>query len=298
MLLNKPIVVTVLIPLLFVFMWSTGFIGAKYGLPAAEPLTFLWVRHAITVGILFCAIAFWKIRLPNQPIAYVHLVVAGILIHGIYLGGVFSAIYRGVDAGLSAVIVGLQPLLTVLLSAIWLRESIGKRKSIGMLAGFAGIVIVIGQRGIGINGISAIGLWFCIAALIGISAGTSYQKKFCADFDLLPAIFIQYIGSLTFLLILAQIFESGEIDWNNRFIFAMAWLVIVLSLGAVVLLMWLIRNGEAGKTASLFYLVPAFTSVEAWLLFGEQLSLIAIFGIALCVGGVALVMKAPDTLKP
>ena len=235
-----------------------------------------------------------KVTWPKRPLHIFHLLVVGILIHGIYLGGVFSAIYQGIDAGLSAVVVGLQPLVTVLLSALWLREPIGKLKSLGLLAGLAGIVIVIAQRGIGVDGLSTPGLLFCIAGLFGISIGTIYQKKFCTGFDLLPAVFIQYVGSMSFMLLLAHWFETGQIDWNSDFIFAMIWLVLVLSLGAVVLLMWLIRTGEAGKTASLFYLVPAFTSVEAWFLFGEQLSIIAIFGIGLCVLGVALVVNAPE----
>lgn len=282
------------VPLLFVALWSTGFIGAKYGLPAAEPFTFLLIRMLITVAILGLLIPFFQVSWPHRAMDYLHLSIVGILIHGMYLGGVFSAIYRGVDSGLSAVIVGLQPLVTVMLSSIWLGENIGRSKLIGMILGFVGITVVIGDRGIGIHGIDAMGLIMCVIALLAISIGTIYQKRNCTHFDLLPGVCIQYVATAIFLMILSFSLETREVDWNLRFVSALAWLVLVLSIGAVLLLMWIIRHGEAGKVASLFYLVPPFVTVEAWLLFDERLSLTAIVGIALCVGGVAMVMNAPS----
>lgn len=282
-----------LIPLLFVALWSTGFIGSKLGLPDAEPFTFLLIRMVAVAVLLGLVFIFLDVRWPNQRTMYLHIAVVGILIHGVYLGGVFSAIYRGVDAGLAAVIVGLQPLVTVMLSAIYLGEPVGRQKIIGMLVGLAGIAIVIGDRGIGITGVDAIGLGFCIASLIAIASGTIYQKRWCTSVDLLPGLFIQYIATCGFFLVLALAFETREVNWSPTFIFALTWLVLVLSIGAVLLLMWLIRHGEAGKVASLFYLVPPFVAVEAWLLFDEQLSLIAMGGIALCVVGVAVVLNTP-----
>lgn len=286
------------IPLLFVALWSTGFIGAKYGLPAAEPFTFLLIRMLITVGILFLLIPFFEVRWPRRMMDYVHLGIVGILIHGMYLGGVFSAIHRGVDSGLSAVIVGLQPLATVLLSAIWLGENISRTKIAGMLVGFIGIVIVIGDRGIGVSGIDAQGLILCIVALFAIAVGTIYQKRYCTQLDLLSGVCIQYIATAGFLMVLAFSLETREVAWTPQFVTALVWLVLVLSIGAVLLLMWLIRHGEAGKIASLFYLVPPFVTIEAWFLFEEKLSLIAIGGIALCVAGVAIVMNTPHRPAP
>ena len=279
------------IPLLFVALWSTGFIGAKFGLPAAEPFTFLGVRMLAALAILLALVPFFRLDWPSRARDYLHIAVVGILIHGIYLGGVFSAIYRGVDSGLSAVIVGLQPLVTVLLATLWLGERMGLLKILGLLTGFVGITLVIAERGIGIDGIDAVGFSLCLASLLAISVGTVYQKHFCATFDLLPGVLVQYVAAGIFYWILAFLLEQRDIYWTPRFLFALGWLVLVLSLGAVFLLMWLIRNGEAGRVASLFYLVPPFVAVEAWMLFDERLSLLSIGGIALCVLGVALVMR-------
>lgn len=289
---------SVFVPLLFVLLWSTGFIGAKFGLPAAEPFTFLGIRITIAAALLLLLVPFLRITWPKRIVDYLHIAVVGILVHGIYLGGVFSAIYRGFDSGLSAVIVGLQPLVTVLVSAMLLSESLGRIKMLGMFAGLAGILIVVGERGIGSGGLDPAGLWFCIASLLAISFGTIYQKRFCTGFDLLPGVLVQYIAAGAFYWTFALIFEQQHVDWTPRFIFALGWLVLVLSLGAVFLLMWLIRNGEAGRVASLFYLVPPFVTLEAWLLFDEQLSMAAIGGILLCVCGVAMVMNAPEKPRP
>ena len=286
---------SLLIPILFVFLWSTGFIGAKSGLPAAEPFTFLSVRMAFALAALLIIIPFFSVTWPRGFRAYFHLAVVGTLVHGVYLGGVFFAIYRGVDAGLSAIIVGLQPLLTVIVAAIWLREPLNILKILGLSLGLVGIFIVIEQRGIGINGINPLGLWFCVGSLFGISIGTIYQKKFCTSFDLLPGVFVQYVAAALFYLMLSMLWESQDIYWSLRFSLALAWLVVVLSIGAVLLLMWLIRAGEAGKVASLFYLVPPFVAVEAWFLFGERISLNSAFGVVLCVAGVFLVVRSPAT---
>lgn len=288
------IVFSTLIPLVFVALWSTGFVGAKYGLPEAEPFTFLLIRMSLTVLILLAIIPFFKITWPRQPLAYFNLAMVGIMIHGMYLGGVFFAISRGVDSGLSAVVVGLQPLVTVILSMFWLRESIGVAKISGLLLGLIGIVLVIHSRGIGLHGIDPIGLSACFGSLLAISVGTIYQKKYCTSHDLLPGICIQYVGCAGFMLVLSLLFEDQIINWSPRFIIALSWLVLVLSIGAVLLLMWLIRHGEAGKIASLFYLVPPFVAVEAWFLFDENLSFQALLGILFCVAGVALTIKAAE----
>ncbi len=280
-----------LVPLLFVMLWSTGFIGAKYGLPSAEPFTFLGLRMLIVVFILAVLIPFFSMKWPERGRDYVHIAIVGLLIHGIYLGGIFSAIYRGVDSGLSAVIVGLQPIVTVLLSAVWLKEALGPIKILGLIIGFIGIILVLGSQGIGVDGISVTGLILCVASLLAISFGTLYQKRYCTGFDLLPSVLVQYIAAGMLYGLLALTLETRHIVWTTPFVLALGWLVLMLSLGAVLLLMWLIRHGEAGRVSSLFYLVPPMVALEAWFLFDERLSLIAIGGTALCVLGVAMVMK-------
>lgn len=282
----------VLIPLLFVFLWSTGFIGAKYGLPYAEPFTFLFVRMVIASALLYAATLFTRAQWPTRLVDYLHVAVVGICIHGVYLGGVFFAISRGLDAGISALIVSLQPLITVMLAITFLNETLDRRKALGIVIGLVGVVIVIMARGVGTDRIIPIGLLFCTFSLIGISAGTVYQKRFCKNISLLPAVCIQYLATAFFLLPAATTFETMQIQWNGHFIFALAWLVLVLSLGAVILLMLLIERGDASQVAGLFYLVPPFTAVEAWLLFNEQMSATAVFGIVLCVLGVALVIRS------
>jgi len=285
----------VLFPLLFVFLWSTGFIGAKYGLPYVEPFTFLLVRMVI-VAFLMLIIAFaFRARWPTRPALYVHASVVGVLIHGIYLGGVFFAISRGLDAGISALIVSLQPLLTVVLSVAFLAEASSARKNTGILLGLIGVLMVI-VSGIvttgepaATQGITATGIATCVIGLVSISVGTVYQKRYCSDMDLLTGACIQYLAVSVFLLGMALRFETMQILWTPQLIFALAWLVLALSCGAVLLLMWLLQRGDAGSVASLFYLVPPFTAIEAWLLFDEQLGWIAWTGMAICALGVALV---------
>ena len=281
-----------LIPLLFVFLWSTGFIGAKYGLPYAEPFTFLFVRMVIASALLYLIALHTRVPWPTRISDYGHMAIVGMLIHGIYLGGVFFAISRGMDAGISALIVSLQPLVTVALAAVFLSEPLNRYKVLGVIIGLVGVVMVITARGIGSEKILPVGLISCSLSLFGIASGTIYQKKFCHNFSLLPAVCVQYVAATFLLLPGAYYLETMQIEWNSHFIFALAWLVLVLSLGAVILLMQLIQRGNASQVASLFYLVPPFTAVEAWLLFNEQLSKIAVLGIALCVIGVALVVRS------
>ncbi len=283
---------SLLIPLLFVFLWSTGFVGAKYGLPYAEPFTFLLIRMIIAATLIYGLIVATRTEWPSGVMTYIHVAVVGILIHGVYLGGVFFAISRGLDAGISALIVSLQPLATVILAVAFLNESLDRKKIAGIALGLIGVLTVVFSKGFSTGNLVPVGLFFCVFSLIGISVGTVYQKKFCSNISLLPAVFIQYIANAVFLLPVAVSFETMTIEWSIHFIFALAWLVLVLSLGAVVLLMWLIKRGDASQVASLFYLVPPFAAIEAWLLFDEQLTAIGIFGIGLCVIGVALVIRS------
>ena len=265
------------------------------GLPYAEPLGFLTIRFAIAAFILVAIIfSFPRLRRGSLTLVeYGHAAVVGILIQAVYLGGVFSAISIGISAGLSALIVGLQPLLTVILATFWLREKITVMKVGGILLGLLGISLVITERGNLDGSVSIEGLLMCVTALLGITIGSLYQKRYCAKIKMLPAVAVQYSASVIVLLPVAFATETLQFDWQPTFILSLAWLVLVLSLGAVFMLMWLIGQGEAGRVATLFYLVPPVVALEAWILFEEELSLILIVGILLCIAGVALVMRSP-----
>ncbi len=265
------------------------------GLPYAEPLGFLTIRFALAAVVLMVLI-FCIPRLRRGSITLAecgHAAVVGILIQAVYLGGVFSAISIGISAGLSALIVGLQPLLTVILATFWLREKITVMKVGGILLGLLGISLVISERGNLDGSVSVTGLLLCVASLLGITIGSLYQKRYCAKIKMLPAVAVQYSASVIVLLPLALATETLQFDWQPTFILSLAWLVLVLSLGAVFMLMWLIGQGEAGRVATLFYLVPPVVALEAWILFAEGLSLVLIAGILLCITGVALVMRSP-----
>jgi len=279
------------IPLVFVLLGSTGFTVTKLGLPYAEPLSFLTLRFFLAASVLFFSLMLFRTAI-LEPSQYFHSAVVGILLHAVYLGGIFSAIDRGVDAGLSALIVCLQPLLTVILAALFLNEPLTYRKMLGTALGFAGVTIVLAQRGIGVDGIDQVGFMFCIAALIGISIGTLYQKRFVVNVPHIPSVCTQYVAASAILLPFAKAAESLSFDWTPTFIFSLSWLVFALSLGAVFLLMLMIRGGEVSRVTSFIYLVPPFVVVEAYFMFGETLSLIALFGIALCIFGVSLVTRS------
>jgi len=265
------------------------------GLPYAEPLGFLTIRFAIAafilVTIIFCIPHLRKGSLTLVECG--HAAVVGILIQAVYLGGVFSAISIGISAGLSALIVGLQPLLTVILATLWLREKLTVMKVGGILLGLLGISLVITERGNLDGSVSIEGLLMCVTSLLGITIGSLYQKRYCANIKMLPAVAVQYSASVIVLLPLALTTETLKFDWQPTFILSLAWLVLVLSLGAVFMLMWLIGQGEAGRVATLFYLVPPVVALEAWILFDEELSLLLVAGILLCIVGVALVMRSP-----
>ncbi len=287
--LSSRVPTSFVIPALFVFLWSTGFIGSKIVVQYAPPLTFLIFRMSLAATVLLALLSITDSKWPHRFSDYLHSALVGALVHAIYLGGVFWAISIGTGAGLSSLIVGLQPLLTLCLAMALLGEKAGLLKITGILIGLVGFMIVIIERTT-IDQLDATGLILCTVSLLGISAGTVYQKKISTSIDLLPGVFIQYVGATLTLLPLALVFEEFNIQWNIEFVLASIWLVLVLSIGAVLLLMRLIQSSEAGNVASLFYLVPPLTALEAFLLFNEALSRIAVFGMLLCVAGVAMVL--------
>lgn len=276
-------------PLLFVLLWSTGFIGARLGLPHAEPLTFLLLRYAVVIVLLAAVAAAMRAPWPKTARAWLHIGVSGVLVHAIYLGGVFVAISRGLPAGVSSVVVGIQPLLTAAVAGWLLGESVTRKQWLGLALGFIGVVLVV-QAKFGTEfGWSA--LLPAVLALLGITSGTIYQKRFCPHFDLRTGAVAQFLPTLLLTAIAASMTESFAVSWTGEFIFALAWLILVLSLGAISLLNLLIRRGGAVNVASLFYLVPPTTALMAWWLFNETLTGLALLGMALAVGGVYLARK-------
>ncbi|MEJ6005986.1 DMT family transporter [Paucibacter sp. AS339] len=280
-------------PLLFVGLWSTGFIGAKLGLPDAEPLTFLSLRYAIVLVLMGAIALLTRAPWPRTARECWHIGVSGLLIHAVYLGGVFIAIRQGLPAGVTALVVGLQPVLTALGAGAWLGERVKPSQWLGLLLGFAGVSLVVAHKvAAGVSGAALLGLLApAVIALLGITAGTLYQKRFCPAFDLRSGSVIQFLPSLLLTGLLAYLCESMQVHWSGNFIFALGWLVLVLSLGAVNLLNMLIRRGSAVHVASLFYLVPPTTAVFAWALFNETLSGLALLGMALAVFGVWLARR-------
>ena len=281
-------------PALFVLLWSTGFIGAKYGLPFAEPFTFLSIRFVLIILVLAALARLAGAPWPRGRQA-LHLMVSGALVHAVYLGGVFAAIFHGLPSGMAALVVGLQPVLTALVAGPFLGERITLRQWGGLVLGLVGVALVLASRQGGLSlassGLSWTGLGFAVMALAGITIGTLYQKRFGGGMDLRTGTAVQYVGALLVLLPVAVAGETMVVHWTWQFVLALVWLVLVLSLGAISLLMLLIRGGEASKVASLFYLVPPVTAALAWALFGESLSPLGLAGMALAALGVALVVR-------
>lgn len=281
------------IPFLFVFLWSTGFIGAKYALPFIEPFYLLFIRMVwtILVFLLLCAV----LRVPwPTPRQAGHQMVTGLLVHGTYLGGVFAAIKWGMPAGITSIVVGIQPLLTALLAWQLLGERLRWQQWLGLGLGLCGVTgVLLSTQGQGGMTLVWPALVAALAALVAISVGTLYQKRFGGGVNLLAGSLWQYVSTALLMAGLAWGFESRTVVWDLQLVLALAWLVLGLSVSAILLLMYMIREGESAKVASYFYLVPPATSIEAWLLFGESLPWVAVVAIGITVAGVYLVVKKP-----
>ncbi|MTH99271.1 DMT family transporter [Roseibium sp. RKSG952] len=272
-------------------LWSTGFIGSKLVAPFAEPMVFLSIRFAAVLPVLAIIALMTRAPWPNNTTAVMHCIVTGVLVHGVYLGGVFWAIKHGMPAGASAIVVGLQPVLSVLTAAALLGERIAVKHWAGMALGSIGLLLVLGPKaGDAGSGINAWTIGAAVLAVLAISVGTVYQKRFVPGTDLIAATFWQYVGALLVTLPLSG-FESWQIIWSGQFLFALGWLVLVLSIGAILLLMFLIRQGAVSQVASLFYLVPVATAIESYVLFDEILSALQISGMLLVVFSVLIIRR-------
>jgi len=276
-------------PVLFVLLWSTGFIGARYGLPYIEPMTFLAVRMAFVVLVMTAIALIARAPWPRGP-EIGHSVVAGLLVHGLYLGGVFIAISQGVPAGISALIPGLQPILTSTIANRFMGEKVTRLQWLGLMLGLIGVALVLHDRRIVAEG-SVLGWIASFGSLIGIALGALYQKRFCGSIDWRTGNTVQYIGACALFGLAAFAFETREIHWSGELIFAITWLVFVLSIAAVALMYWLIRRSAATGFSSLFYLVPAVTALMAYFLFGEKLDALSVAGMVVCAVGVVLVNR-------
>ena len=282
--MNLPIS---LAPALFVVLWSTGFISAKFGLPYAGPLSYLLLRFDFVAALMVLLALSARTTWPERPITWLHLIVAGLMVHGLYLGGVFVAISRGMPTGTASMLVGMQPILTVFLARCWFGERTTARQWWGLVLGLVGVYFVVVHK-IRLTGLDWASMTSIFVALIAISVGTLYQKRFCGGVDLRVGSAIQFGFCALVYGLLAPRFESLRIDWTWQFQFALGWSVLVLSVGAISLLYWLLRRGAAADVARLFYLVPAVTAIMAYIFFDEPITVLAIAGMALIAAGVVL----------
>ncbi len=285
-------------PLFFVFLWSTGFIVAKLGLPYAPPLTFIVLRCLSVLAVLLPVVLIWRAPWPRGQI--LHVAVAGLLLQAGYLGGVWAAINLGMPAGLTALIVGMQPILTAA-AAPSIGERVRPLQWLGLLLGLSGVALVVYAK-LGLAGVSPAALALCLFALLSITAGTMYQRRWCPRFDLRTGTAIQFGATLLVLIPLAILLEDldltfSTITWSGEFVFAWLWSVFALSIGATFLLFTLIRRSQATEVTSLMYLTPPTTAIMAWLLFGESFSLLGLAGMVVAVTGVAVVVKKPRSLS-
>ena len=276
-------------PALFVLLWSTGFIGAKYGLPYADPFVFLSVRILLAALLLFALARALRmpVRIGRTAIARSGLI--GFFLHACYLGGVFYSLSQGLPAGVAAVVTSLQPVLVSLIAVKVLGEQLRIRQVAVLFIGLVGVVMVLGPS---IDAqIPSAAIIAILVALIGSTTATLLQKKLGADIPLISGTAYQYLFSGCVLGIIALATQETSITWSLRFTAAFVWLVLVLSVGAILLLLWLLNSGSAAKVSSLFYLVPPATAIEAFFLFGEKVNTQGFLGIGITALGVWLVMR-------
>lgn len=273
---------------IFVFLWSTGFIIARYSMPYAEPMTVIFIRFGSVVLCMLPVVLIWKAPWPNRS-QMIHIAIAGALLQAGYVGGVWAAVKEGMSAGLTALIVGLQPILTAWFAA-WIAEKVTPRQWLGLVLGLLGVGLVVWAK-LSLTGMSHLSLIFIVIALISITMGTLYQKKYCAQFDLRTGSVIQFAASAIICLPLMFLFETREIIWAPELILSLIWAVLALSIGAISLLFVMIRNGEATRVTSLMYLTPPTTAIMAWLLFNEPITWTIILGIAITMSAVILVNR-------
>lgn len=281
-------------PALFVAMWATGFVVARLSAPHVDPLTFLSIRFPIA-GVIFAVIALATSAHWPSPRLALHAAIAGAFLHGGYLGPVYWAVAHGMPAGVSALIVGLQPLITAIFASFMVNEKIGPRHWLGLAIGIAGVGLVIAPKlnVTALSGITPLTTLVNLAGAVFISFGTVYQKRYATGLNLAAGGAWQYVGATLVVLAAALLLEDFRFDGSFNAWFALGWSVIVLSLGAITLLMILIRHGEVARVSSLIFLVPAVSAAMAYVLFHETLTLVQILGMAVCAAAVLIVIRKP-----
>ena len=285
------------IPVVFVLIWSTGFIVARYGMPHAPPLSFLALRYALSIACFLAWIAWSRVAWPTTRTQWLHLSVTGVLMHAGYLGGVWVAVKAGMGSGLSSLIVGFQPVLTAIWVAYSVRGSdqpgISRRQWLGLLLGFLGLLMVVWRKltlGTPLDHVTPVNMAFALAALLSITVGTLYQKRFVQACDVRSANTVQLLAALVVTLPFA-LMETEAMRWNGELVGAMIWSVLGLTLGGSSLLYILIQRGAAASVTSLLFLVPPSTAMMAWLLFGEAITWATLLGTALTAVGVSWVVR-------
>ena len=289
----RGLITTKSAPVIFVLLWSTGFTGIRYGIPYAPPFTFIAVRMAIASLLLaLIALAITK-RFAHDLPTIGKSALVGVTIHGAYLAGCFYGVKQGMPAGITALICSLQPVLVSIFSSLFFGEKLSMRKWLGLLLGLCGLILVIAPKLDAANGqaLPTAGVIAVFIALLGGTSGTLLQKKFGAGVEVLSGTSWQYVATGVLLGAMALIFEQGQsITWNGPFIFSLVWLIVALSIGAILILYFLLARSSASSVSSLYYLVPAVTAVEAYFLFGEKIGLVTALGTLVTIAGVALVV--------
>jgi drug/metabolite transporter (DMT)-like permease len=277
-------------PGIFVLLWATGFLVAKLGVPYAQPVTILAMRFVLAAIMMASVALLTRAPWPRSWQRIGHIAMVGVLLHAVYLGGCYIAIYGGMPAGMAALIAGFQPILTASLAGPVLGERTRPLQWVGIAVGFAGLMMVLWERLV-IDLSHPAALLFAILSLLGITSATIYQKRFCPSFDLRSGTAIQYCAASIVMVPTTFMIGIGPIDWAPTFIFALAWLVIVLSGVSIALLTWMISRGAASKVASLFYLTPPIAAIGSYFWFGETLSGLALAGMAVIVFGLYLLNR-------
>jgi len=289
----RGLITTRTAPVLFVLLWSTGFTGIRYGIPYAPPFTFIAIRMAIA-SVLLALISLAITRRFTHDLPTIgKSALVGVTIHGAYLGGCFYGVKQGMPAGITALICSLQPVLVSIFSSIFFHEKLSLRKWLGLALGLAGLVLVIAPKLSGVSGqeLPTVGIIAIFIALLGGTSGTLLQKKFGAGVEVLSGTSWQYIATGLLLGAMALTFEQGEsITWSGSFIFSLVWLIGAISIGAILILYFLLSRSSAASVSSLYYLVPAVTAVEAYFLFDETIGLLTACGTLVTMIGVALVV--------
>ncbi len=275
------------LPGVFVLLWSTGFVAGKYGMPSAGPFMFLEIRYVVVVALLGVVAATTRAPWPNRR-QMPAIAIAGLLVQAGYLGGIFAAISFGVEAGVAALIAGLQPVLTAALAGPLLGEKVATRQWAGLALGLAGVLLVVRTKlGLGLG--TPLGVGCAIFAMLSITFGTIWQKRYCGAMDLRTGTIVQFAASFVVTAPLAIFIDHFRVEWTLNFVLALFWLCVVLSIGAITAMFVLIRRGKASEVASLFFLVPPTTAIIAWAMFGETLDPASIVGMALVAVAVAMV---------